>query len=77
MKKFRVIVLLVIFIYLVLPFAAGALNSGDRRGPLIYPRSYHELAFRIAYHLVRKSEPAVPFRKPRELFYGVSNPFDG
>lgn len=61
-------------IYLLLPVVAGAMKHGDRSGPVIYPRSFHEIAFRIGYSLAGHGKPrlsvhqAILFKRP--FFYG-------
>ena len=79
MKKITIknIFIFSIGIYIIFPFIAGIIDLGhDRRGPLFYPRSYHETIYRLGYSMIRNERPMVPFRK-RSWFYCVEgDPLD-
>jgi len=56
-------------VYLMLPFFAGALDSDNPRGPLIYPSFYHEIVYTVGrVVLAGKSPPRTPLYG-RPLFY--------
>ena len=58
-------------VYLMLPFFAGALDSDNPRGPLIYPSFYHEIVYTVGRVVFTgKSPPKTPLYG-RPLFYGM------
>ena len=60
MKRAAYVLSCIGMLYLGFPLIAGFSNLGkDRRGPKIYPRAYHELLFRIGYHLSRSSRTSI------------------
>jgi hypothetical protein len=73
-RRLRVVVLSLAMIYFLLPFGAGAVEHGERTGPVIYPVSYHEIAFRIGYSLAGHGKPRLSLYHSllceRPLFYG-------
>lgn len=63
-------------VYGFLPVCAGFLSIGDRRGPIIYPKSFHEALFVIGWESSSSNvgKPRVPFggwSSSRPLFYGL------
>jgi hypothetical protein len=73
-RRLRVVALSILMIYFLLPFGAGAAEHGERTGPVIYPVSYHEIAFRIGSSLAGHGKPRLSFYHSllceRPLFYG-------
>lgn len=66
--------LAVMAVYLVLPLLAGVFAIGDRRGPRVYPASFHEPLYVIGWEVAgRDGKPRVLGRgaSPRPWFYGL------
>ena len=54
----RVLLLVVVFVlYIEGPLIAGVFGIGDRDGPKIYPRAYHEALYMISYEEVCGEKP--------------------
>lgn len=73
-RRLRVVVHSLAMIYFLLPFGAGAVEHGERTGPLIYPVAYHEICFRIGSSLAGHGKPRLSLYSSllceRPLFYG-------
>jgi hypothetical protein len=68
-----------LLVYAALPLVAGYYMVGDRRGPKIYPESYHRELFIIGWeeghHVAQKPrEPAGGFPYDRPWFYDWAHP---
>ena len=60
-------------VYLAGPAVAAFYETGDVRGPKLYPRSLHEAIYGIAWDMGEHEgkKPRVPFdADPRPWFYG-------
>ena len=65
-----------VIMYLVLPFVMGMYGVGDRRGPKVYPRWYHQELFKLGWEAGNHSEkkPRIPidgWKTVRPWFYGL------
>ena len=73
-RRLLIVSLSLSVIYLLLPILAGAAKHGERTGPAIYPRLYHEFAFHIGYSLAGHGKPRLSFYQSllfkRPFFYG-------
>jgi len=65
---------LVIVIYLFAPVVAGMLGYKDPRGPIIYPKEYHMIAYRIGSALVGKGKTRIPFTERAFIYGGERKP---
>ena len=71
----NILAVVLLVIYLSGPIIAGALQSGDRLGPRIYPSGLHEFLYIIADESVDGIKPRVPIDSvlyDRPWFYGQS-----
>ena len=70
------ILLVLMCCYVAGPCVGGSYRNGDRRGPVIYPASFHETLYIIAHESSYQGEkPRIPldswmYRRP--IFYGMS-----
>ena len=69
-------ILILLLLYMLLPFAAGIFEIGDRAGPKIYPVSYHEAVYDIGRNLIKpnskKQHSWFGFKKKeRPWFYSI------
>lgn len=73
-KKLLMTALVFMGIYALTPFAAGLLNTYDRRGPTLFFESHHELLYTFGYYMAghhrHDGKPRVPPRE-RSWFYGI------
>ena len=55
-KAAIVVTIVVAITYVVLPVLAGVYEIGDRRGPRIYPESFHSQLYLIGWEMTDHSE---------------------
>ena len=76
-RLFLIFLAVVLGLYALGPIIAAAVDYSDRRGPRIYPRGYHEVAFIVSYAVFCQGEkPRVPFDRDRAWFYGMERPLN-
>jgi len=70
-KTLKWATIILIVTYLAGPIVAAALRYSDRRGPVIYPKAYHEIIFIIAHEAFHDGEkPRLPIHPgERPWFY--------
>jgi hypothetical protein len=75
MKKRRILTVLAVLVcgYVSGPYFAGSFQIGDRLGPVIYSRDFHEVLYRQGYENSYHEKPRMPVDTVlynRPLFYG-------
>jgi hypothetical protein len=70
LRKAAIVLLLA---YAIAPVIAGILNNSDPRGPIIYPRDYHEIAHAIGEDFAGRRRSKDPIDRERPLFYGMES----
>jgi hypothetical protein len=74
MKRNKIILIVTLTAYVILPFIMGAFDIGSRRGPVFYPAEFHSTLFIIAcesFQGYKPREGVVQSLYDRALFYGL------